>query len=159
MDTKILHYIVYPSGTLDAVCDEHGWQIAPIKETLRALRVPESDITTLGELDWSHAADRIARERIRRGCPVHHRSVLLEVFAAFEVDSGKIQQSERRLAQALQMLGIKLVVVLSLVASENSLDLLADRLALELEKLDHRVTYQTVRQVLQQREFATLIPA
>ena len=158
VNTKILHYIVYPSGTLDAVYNEHGRQIASLRETLRALRVSELDVTALGELDWPHAADRVVRERIRHGCPVHHRSALLEIFAACDVESIGTLQSERNIAQILQGMGVKVVTVLLLVGSDNSLYLLADRLAIELEKLGHKATYQTVRRVLQEREFATLAP-
>lgn len=159
MDPKILHFIVCPSGTLDAVYEEHGWQIAALGKTLRTLGVSESDVADLSELDWSYAADRVARERIRCGWPVHRQNVLLEMLTAYTDVNYDILQIERNLVQALERVGVKPAVAMSLLAGRNCIYLLADRLALELERLGHKAEHQTARLMRQQGGIAMLAPA
>lgn len=159
MDPKILHFIVYPPGTLDAVYEEHRWQITLLGKTLRALGVSELDVVDLSELGWSYVADRVARERVQQGWPVHRQNVLLEMLTAYTDVSYDILQIERNLVQALEKMGVKPVVAMSLLAGKNCIHLLADRLALELERLGHKAECQTARLMRQQGGIAMLAPA
>ena len=145
VETIVLHYIVHPFNTLNAVYNEHRRRTVALRATLQALEVSDSEITSLDELGWQYMTDRIARERIRLGCPVHHQNVLRKIFAAYEDDNGEIYQSERNLADALQSYGVKLEVILAFVANKNCIYLLADRLALELEKLGRKAECQSVK--------------
>ena len=158
VDPKILHFIVCTPGTLDAVYEEHMWETALLGKTLRALGIPESEVADLSELDWSYAADRIARERVRRGRPVHRQNVILEIITAYIDVSYDIPQIERNLVQVLEKMGVKPAVVMSLRDGRDFIYMLADRLALELEQLGHRAEYQTARQ-MRQGGLAVLAPS
>ena len=159
MDTKTLHLIIYPSCTLDAVYVEHWWKPALLGKTLRTLGVSESDTADLSELDWSYAADRIARERVQQGWPVHRQNVLLEMLTAYTDVSYDILQIERNLVQALEKLGVEPAVTMWLLAGKNCIYLLADRLALELERLGHKADCQTAVQMRHHKKIAALAPA
>ena len=138
--------------------EEHGWKIASLGATLQTLGVSESEVADLSESGWSYVADRVARERVRLGWPVHRQNVLLEILAAHMDVSYDLLQIERNLVRTLIGMGVNPAVVNSLRAAEKYIYLLADRLAIELEKLGHKAECQTAQQTRQHDEVAALAP-
>ena len=146
---------IYPFHTLEAVYSGHGRRKAALKRTLQTLEVTAWEIRALEILGWRHMADRVARERARQELSVHTWGSVMEVLRAC-TDRGGTGSCFRNMIMALRSLSVDLLTIDHLVRHSERMVMLADRVALEVERLGKKAEYQAILQARQQGAYATL---
>ena len=163
--------LVHPVQTLAAIWQEHGQSEQRLALSLYSLGVTDKvmaelwkQANTLDPERWMGLADHLATSRRRVGEPVHDYPVLNEVLRAC-TDPGETCPQEHNLAMALR--GAKLPPdevhhIRESGRKAGDFYLLADRLAMALEKTGQVASYDAVRELrggtASQGEFATIAP-
>ena len=153
----------HPLLTLESIWREHEQQEERLALSLYALGESNQAVAQLWrqadtrEPDrWHGLADRLAMVRRINGEPIHEYPVLAEVLRAC-TDPGESAPSLHNLSMVLRAANVSMVEVDDL-QKKNDPWLIADRLALALEKNNRPATPDMVRELRGQGPFATAVP-